>query len=142
MHQNASDITVAEREARVVRAPPGPKMAHKSMLFINAVLICVQYTMAGICRSSTIKSMSAKLAACQSHRKAAKGLEQMCHQTSGSACRRHLQGGEVGRVSTSQVQLFGFAGLRLHLVDCWTIQGTEELSNLGLMKLFQGPAKG
>lgn len=30
---------------------------------------------AGICRTSTIKNMSAKLAACQSHRKAAKGLD-------------------------------------------------------------------
>lgn len=81
MHQNASDRTAAEREARVVkqstdaRAPPGPKMTNKSMAFINGVLICGWYMTTGICRTSTIKTISAKLAACQSQQKAAKGVD-------------------------------------------------------------------
>lgn len=81
MHPNASDITAAERKARVVKqsrdawAPPGPETTDKSIAFINGALICVRYMTAGICRTSTIKSTSAKLAACQSQRKAAKGLD-------------------------------------------------------------------
>lgn len=49
---------------------------------------------------------------------------------------------ELGRLRTSQVELFGFVGLRLHLVDCCTIAGSEAPSNLELMKLFQAPAAG
>lgn len=81
VHQNTSDITAAKYQARVAkrrtdaRAPPGPRTTDKSMAFINGVLICVRDVMAEICHTSAIKNTSAKLAACQSHSKAAEGLD-------------------------------------------------------------------